>query len=846
MILSFLIHFIYSRQNNFDFHYKQSSFYANEESECFYDHLYTTTFVLKSVICFIRCTFKSINSASEGGAIFIDMNYFGTNNIINNCTFIQCNAKSGGAFYFNYKSSQDCTIQIIYSIFDHNSAYSNSGGAIHIFPMQKEGNIEIKQCTFKSNSALYYGGCIYFHRMIYSINKCNFSDNFLMENEKSYSNYGGSIYLLQSESNDGIIESMFTNNTASDGGSIFFKCIYQTNFFLLNCTFINNSVESYGGSISFSIISGTFSIRKCSFLNNTSKWSGKGGSISFSDEKGLTDNLLNISMNKCYFYNNTAYTTVGNSRGGAISIVYGNFITPSNFYSFIENCEFVNNSSVSNRKSYGAAFFVKITKKNVKLKIQNMFSNLSFVKNTAYSFQHSDGAAISLNFDISFFHVFEKFEDCRFNDNKVFSNSSVCGGAIHCSYVFEGYFKNCIFLNNSAETFFNKYNSDFQNSGGAVYLINSNIRFAECSFVNNNCFRSGGAIYSLDSKVKIYKSCFKNNSLFDFGSLFNNNKQGGSCCFMRSITHLNDCEFINNYVIVDNSSSNIFGGAVYSSGKGYFITCKNCSFINNKVLIKKEHKNEFAGSVYLTMGEIINCTFIDNSAFNGCDLMYEKVHNSILTISDCFFNHNLFQNISDVKSLFYFHVNYNGTFPVVFTKNKFFNNIKAYLFDGKILKLNSKLMFRFQNNCVSPFDKEFYKTGEILIYLDNSLEFVSYYSAFESSCYETNSPVASQTIVTATPSASQTIITATPSASQTEQNIITYQTPTESKSNDDNITSNSISEDEVKIFKKLYIFVVALAISQIGIVLLIVVLFILIYKRRNRYDNIEDQEFLFS
>lgn len=760
------------------------------------------------------------------------MKYFGTNNIINNCTFIQCNAKSGGAFYFNYENSQDCTIQIKYSIFDHNSAYSNSGGAIHIFPNRKMSNIEIKQCTFKSNSALYYGGCIYFHNIIYSINKCNFSDNFLMENEKSYSNYGGSIYLIQSESNDGIIESLFTNNTASNGGSIFCKCIYKDNFFLCNCTFINNSAESGGGSISFSTISGTFSIKKCSFLNNTLKWSGKGGSISFSDEKVLIGSLLNISMNKCYFYNNTAYTTIGNSYGGAISINYGEFTTPSNFYSFIENCEFINNSCVSNRKSYGAAFFVKIAKKNVNLKINNIFSNLSFVKNTAYSFKNSGGAAISLEFDITFLHVVEKFEDCCFNDNKVFSNSSVLGGAIHCSSVYEGYLKNCIFLNNFAETFFNNsnLNFDFQNIGGAVYLINSNIRFTECSFVNNSCFKSGGAIYSMKSKVKIYKSCFKNNSLFDFGSYFNN-KQGGSCCFIRSITNLNDCEFINNYVIVDNSSSKIFGGAVYSNGKNYFLTCKNCSFIKNKVLIKKDHKNEFAGSLYLTMGEVINCTFIDNYACNGCDLMYEKEYNSILTISDCFFNHNLFENISDVKSLFYFHVNYNGTYPVVFTKNKVFNNIKAYLFDGKMVKFNSKLMFRFENNCVSPFDKEFYRTSDFLIYLENSLEFVSYNSAFESACYESG--------------ASQTIITATPSVSQSEQIIITNQIPTESKINDDNITSNSISENKVKIFKKLYIFVVALAISQIGIILLIVVLFILIYKR-NRYDNIEAQDFLFS
>ena len=72
---------------------------------------------------------------------------------------------------------------------------------------------------------MYYGGSIYFQNSIYSIIKSNFSDNFLLKNPESYSNNGAAIYSIQSDSSDGITESIFSNNVAPDGGSIFFKCI---------------------------------------------------------------------------------------------------------------------------------------------------------------------------------------------------------------------------------------------------------------------------------------------------------------------------------------------------------------------------------------------------------------------------------------------------------------------------------------------------------------------------------------------------------------------------------------------------------------------------------------------
>lgn len=61
--------------------------------------------------------------------------------------------------------------------------------------------------------------------------------------------------------------------------------------------------------------------------------------------------------------------------------------------------------------------------------------------------------------------------------------------------------------------------------------------------------------------------------------------------------------------------------------------CQNCTFINNKVLVKRDNESEFAGALYLVMGEIINCTFNENSAFNEFDLIPFQTAPSIMIYS---------------------------------------------------------------------------------------------------------------------------------------------------------------------------------------------------------------------
>lgn len=119
---------------------------------------------------------------------------------------------------------------------------------------------------------------------------------------------------------------------------------------------------------------------------------------------------------------------------------------------------------------------------------------------------------------------------------------------------------------------------------------------------------------------------------------------------------------------------------------------------------------------------------------------------------------------------------------------------------------------------MSPFNDKFYKTDEMLIFAENSMNFVDYNSVFETSCFNS---IVTQTLPI--------------EITHTEHQIFTQN------------TTDSNSKNNEKSLKKIYILLIAIIISQISLILLLFVLFVLVLKRRNnRYDIIEPQEFVFN
>lgn len=260
--------------------------------------------------------------------------------------------------------------------------------------------------------------------------------------------------------------------------------------------------------------------------------------------------------------------------------------------------------------------------------------------------------------------------------------------------------------------------------------------------VNSTFYISSGlgrAIYELASDIEMQKSTFENNKIVALGSFFDTscNIKGGSCCFGFGDSIISDCIFINNAVnltISENSTNHtsvVYGGAVYKFQNMYILNCTNCFFTKNMAYISCCKEKEFCGAIYLVNENLINCTFEDNLAFNGCDIMYDQNIKSVLRIIKCNFIHNDNNNHS-INSLIYCNISDNESTSNVFTENRIFTNMQINVFDGEIevFKLKAK------NNCISPFENDFYKTDKFKIYNENGIECLNFDSVFESSCNE--------------------------------------------------------------------------------------------------------------
>lgn len=388
MLVIFLINLVSSTQNSF--------VSVTKESECFYDRIFKTEINSNSFICVINCTFNSIKSDLNGGAIFIKSNNkYGLLNYIDNCLFSECESKFGSAIYLNLGSF--ITTNIFNSKFKQNSAYQSSGGAIYAFARKNTNNILMKNCTFNANSATIFGGSIFFSKINFSFEECFFNNNTIM-NYKF--NEGGAVCSTNSNAsfNKCIFNENLIQSNYSKGGAISMKS--YSNLSLFECIFKNNKIiseqeDSYGGAIS--LYNSIISCKKSSFVNNLayskssqSSIRSVGGAISFFYR--MNDNeILNESFIECSFTNNTAYSDDCLSYGGAILYCKSHkFEKNISFTSneLFQNLTFINNTAYSEKCStFGGAIVYEVSilypHQNV---VQNrVFEYLNFVGNTAYS-----------------------------------------------------------------------------------------------------------------------------------------------------------------------------------------------------------------------------------------------------------------------------------------------------------------------------------------------------------------------------------------------------------------------------------------------------------------------------
>ncbi len=222
----------------------------------------------------LNCIFMN-NSANEGGAIYVDGAY---NLIIANSKFIENNATNGGAIYwlggyglitgnsFDMNSAVEDSGAVYFrsingvikdSNFTNNRAHYN--GAVYMNSMHGT----VIDCVFASNAATDSAGALGWEkRGNGTIINSRFINN-------SASN-GGAIYLNNSTSFI-ITDSIFENNTATENGGVLFWSSGNEGK-ITESSFINNKAGGFGGAI---FINGSDeTIIYSQFTNNTASSGG--------------------------------------------------------------------------------------------------------------------------------------------------------------------------------------------------------------------------------------------------------------------------------------------------------------------------------------------------------------------------------------------------------------------------------------------------------------------------------------------------------------------------------------------------------------------------------------------
>lgn len=150
--------------------------------------------------------FVSGDTSGNGGAIL----WQGSDGLISDCSFDNCNAKVGGAIFLEANNSNVTNCK-----FNKNEV-GEEGGAI----MLSGDNCLIDNCTFNENRASDFGGAISITGKGNKIIRSNFTRNYIKDSQDVISAGGGAIY-------------------SDSQGLIIDKCIFNG----------NNALNSIGGAI---------------------------------------------------------------------------------------------------------------------------------------------------------------------------------------------------------------------------------------------------------------------------------------------------------------------------------------------------------------------------------------------------------------------------------------------------------------------------------------------------------------------------------------------------------------------------------------------------------------------
>ena len=651
------------------------------------------TYIQKSHSLFESCIFeknkvKSLQQDTRGGAIVA---YVAGNIIIKQCLFKENTATySGGATYILKSQSlfESC-------IFERNKVISlqqnTSGGAISA--VGADTNITIKQCLFKENAATYGGGAIEMQKARGSFVKCTFDRN-SVKSRLQKDDFGGAVCALDN-SHVTMHQCIFKDNTASYVGGATY--ILKSQSLFESCIFERNKVISLqqntsGGAISAAGDDTNITIKQCLFKENAATCGG--GAINMQKARG--------SFVNCTFDRNSVKSRLQKDDfGGAISAQYNSHLT-------MHQCIFKENTATY----VGGATYIQES--------QSLFESCIFERNTANSLnQDTSGGAIRATGAGTNITI----KQCLFKENAATDS----GGAIDIDRSRSLLLKNSTFVMNTVK------NLTGYATGGAINLvINSNLIVQQCLFKENTATYSGGAIFMQETRGSFQNCTFDRNTVksrrqkHDFGgaicALDNSHLtmhqciikentatySGGATLIKESHSLFESCIFERNKVNSLNQSTS--GGAIRATGAGTNITVKQCLF-------KENAATNNGGAIDIEGSRILllkNSTFVRNTVKalkgDGSGGAIVSIETSDITVQQCWFKEN---TATDSGGAIFMQETRGSFQNCTFNRNSVKSGRKEHDFGGALCALNNLHLTMHQ--CIFKENTAIYSGGAIFM-----------------------------------------------------------------------------------------------------------------------------------
>lgn len=369
------------------------------------------------------------------------------------------------------------------------TAFGQGGAIAH-----EKGTTTIKNSIFNENKAYKHGGAIYAEEGTLTLENTEFTGN-----KTSYS--GGAISTGEDENKDITIDiknSSFKNNTANEFAGAIYN--YKGKLNIADSTFENNStMDNAAGAIYNN--SGDATITNTDFIGNTALGDGSmyggsaGGAISntgnlniiggkFDSNKGYLGGALynngNASILDTLFIGNEATSTLNpNANGGAIKNASNLTITDASFSS--NKASNGRGGAIYNTDDEGAVATVNIIAENKDVIFNDNVDSTG--SNAIYNEATGSGVEINLNAGSSDIVFEDAIDGGTANiDKQIININKDNGSAPTEGYVeFDNVVKNnTVNLYNGILTFDDAGNFDssvlFNVNGGSVDLVNDNIQ----------------------------------------------------------------------------------------------------------------------------------------------------------------------------------------------------------------------------------------------------------------------------------------------------------------------------------------------------------------------------------